>query len=157
MGLKGDIPETTVVWKASELSDHGLCMSMNYQSNNFKSHVLVCIVSCSVMLNISLYKDTNNLALLLSIVMQSLRKHAYSNIPKIWSPKNEHFQIKNFWYFSHFCSKHILWYLLEPLRRGGSNEYPQSMLLSRNKKNNVYPCKSQFYYIKAGFKGVKII
>ena len=31
------------------------------------------------------------------------------------------------------------------------------MLLSRNKKNNVYPCKPQFYYIKVGFKGVKII
>ena len=42
-------------------------------------------------------------------------------------------------------------------RRGGSNEYPQSMFLSRNKKNNVYPCKAQFYYIKVGFKGVKII
>ena len=41
--------------------------------------------------------------------------------------------------------------------RGGSNEYPQSMLLSRNKKNNVYHCKPQFYYIKVGFKGVKII
>ena len=25
------------------------------------------------------------------------------------------------------------------------------------KKNNVYPCKPQFYYIKVGFKGVKII
>ena len=24
-------------------------------------------------------------------------------------------------------------------------------------KNNVYPCKSQFYYIKVGFKGVNII
>ena len=31
------------------------------------------------------------------------------------------------------------------------------MFLSRNKKNNVYPCKPQFYYIKMGFKGVKII
>ena len=29
--------------------------------------------------------------------------------------------------------------------------------MSRNKKNNVYPCKPQFYYIKVGFKGVKII
>ena len=38
------------------------------------------------------------------------------------------------------------------LRRGGSNEYPQSMFLSRNKKNNVYPCKPQFYYVKVGFK-----
>ena len=31
------------------------------------------------------------------------------------------------------------------------------MFLSRNKKTNVYPCKPQFYYIKVGFKGVKII
>ena len=30
------------------------------------------------------------------------------------------------------------------------------MFLSRNKKNNVYPSKPQFYYIKVGFKGVKI-
>ena len=30
-------------------------------------------------------------------------------------------------------------------------------VLSRNKKNNVYPCKPQFYFIKVGFKGVKII
>ena len=29
-----------------------------------------------------------------------------------------------------------------------SNEYPQSMFMSRNKKNNEYPCKPQFYYIK---------
>ena len=48
-------------------------------------------------------------------------------------------------------------YSLEPPRRGGSNEYPQSMFSNRNKKNNVYPCKPQFYYIKVGFKGVKII
>ena len=47
-------------------------------------------------------------------------------------------------------------YSLEPPRRGSSNEYPQSMFSRRNKnKNNVYPCKPQFYYIKVGFKGVK--
>ena len=46
-------------------------------------------------------------------------------------------------------------YSLELPRRGSSNEYTQSM--SRNKKNNVYPYKPQFYYIKVGFKGVKII
>ena len=48
-------------------------------------------------------------------------------------------------------------YSLEPPRRGGSNGYPQSMILSRNKKNNVYPCKPLFYHIQVGFKGVKII
>ena len=31
------------------------------------------------------------------------------------------------------------------------------MFLSRNKKNNVYPYKPQFYYIKLELKGVKII
>ena len=40
---------------------------------------------------------------------------------------------------------------------GSSNEYSQSMFLSRNKKNNAYPCKPQFYCVKVGFKGVKII
>ena len=31
------------------------------------------------------------------------------------------------------------------------------MFSSRNKKNNVYSCKPQFYYIKVGFKGIKFI
>ena len=48
-------------------------------------------------------------------------------------------------------------YLVEPPLWGGSYEYPQSMFLCRNKKNNVYPCKPQFYNIKVGFTGVKII
>ena len=30
------------------------------------------------------------------------------------------------------------------------------MFLSRNKKNNVYPCKPQFYYIKGGLRGSKL-
>ena len=46
-------------------------------------------------------------------------------------------------------------YSLQPPRP--SNKYPQSMYLSKNKKNNVYPCKPQFYYIKMGFKGIKIV
>ena len=41
-------------------------------------------------------------------------------------------------------------------RWGSSNEYPQSMILSRN-KTNLYLCKPQFYSIKVGFKGVKTI
>ena len=39
-------------------------------------------------------------------------------------------------YFSYFLLENIdCGYPLEPPRRGGSNEYPQSMFLSRNKKN----------------------
>ena len=86
----------------------------------------------------------------------TLRKHAYSNILQILPPKNKNFQIKNSDIF-HISAQNIdCGYSLEPPRRGGSNEYPQSMFLSRNKKNNVYPCKPQLYYIKVGFKGVKI-
>ena len=71
--------------------------------------------------------------------------------------RKRNFQIKKFDNF-HISAQNIdCGYLLEPPRRGGSNEYPQSMFLSRNKKNNVSPCKPQFYYIKVGFKGVKII
>ena len=85
----------------------------------------------------------------------ALRKHAYSNILKTLQPKKkkENFQIKNSDIF-HISAQNIdCGYSLEPPRRGGSNEYPQSMFLSRNKKNNVYPCKPQFYYIKVGVDG----
>ena len=87
----------------------------------------------------------------------ALWKQAYLNILKILPPKNENFQIKILIFF-HISAQNIdCVYLLEPPQWGGSNEYPQSMFLSRNKKNNVYPCKPQFYYIKVGFKGVNII
>ena len=90
-------------------------------------------------------------------LFKTLRKHAYSNILKISPPETESFQVKILIFF-HISAQNIdCGYSLEPPRRGGSNEYPQSMFLSRNKKNNVYPSKPQFYYIKVGFKGVKII
>ena len=79
-----------------------------------------------------------------------LRKHAYSNILKILPPKNENFQIKNSDIFHTSAQNIDCGHSLEPPRRGGSNEYPQSIFLSRNKKINEYPCKPQFYYIKRG-------
>ena len=86
----------------------------------------------------------------------------YENTPiqiywKFYHQKMAIFQIKKSDIF-HISAQNIdCGHSLEPPRRGGSNEYPQSMFLSRNNKNNVYPCKPQFYYIKVGFKGVKII
>ena len=72
-------------------------------------------------------------------------------------PKTEKFQIKNSDIF-HISAQNIdRGHSLEPPRRGGSNEYPHSMFSSKNKTIYVYPCKPQFYYIKVGFKGVKII
>ena len=76
----------------------------------------------------------------------SLRKHAYSNIVKILPLNNELFPIKNSNIF-HISAQNIdCGFSLEPPRRGCSNKYPQSMFLSRNKKNNVYSCKPPFYY-----------
>ena len=86
-----------------------------------------------------------------------LRKHAYSNILKILQPEKENFQIKtksDIFYIS--AQNRDCGYSLEPHHRAGSNEYPQSMFLSRNEKNNVYPCKPVYLY-KSGVKGVKII
>ena len=86
----------------------------------------------------------------------------YENMPiqihwKFYHQKMAIFQIKNSDIF-HISAQNIdCGYSLELPRWGGSNEYPQSIFLSQNNKNNVYPCKPQFYYIKVGFKGVKII
>ena len=104
-------------------------------------------------------------------VVFSLRNQAYSNILKILSPTNKNFQLKIRIFFVFLLKTEDCGYLLEPHRRGGSNENPQSMFLRRIKKNNIYPCKPPFYfitwtqytgiirseYIKVGFKGVKII
>ena len=85
----------------------------------------------------------------------TLRKHAYSNIFKISPPKPENFQIKIlfFFFFFFFFFFHIS---AQNIDCGYSLE-PTIYVLSRNKKNNVYPCKPQFYYIKVGFKGVNIM
>ena len=75
----------------------------------------------------------------------------YENLPiqitENFTTKKMKLSDKKFWYFSYFCSKHRLWD--EAVLTSTHN-----LCLSRNKKNNVYPCKPQFYYIKVGFKRV---
>ena len=57
-----------------------------------------------------------------------LRKHAYSNIWKISLPKNDFFFSDNKTDIFHISAQNIDYgYSLEPPRRGGSNEYLQSM------------------------------
>ena len=86
----------------------------------------------------------------------------YENTPiqiygKFQLQKTENFQIKNSDIFYTSAQNIDCGYSLEPPWRGGSNEYPQSMFFSRNKKIMYTPCKPQFYYIKMGFKGVNVI
>ena len=45
------------------------------------------------------------------------------------------FQMKNYNIFLIFAQNIDCGYTLEPPQRGGSNEYPQSMFWSKNKKN----------------------
>ena len=78
----------------------------------------------------------------ISLNLKTLRKHTYSNILKISPSKTENFEIKKNQIFFILLLKNIdCGYSLEPPRRGGSNEYPRSMI----------------FYIKVGFKGVQII
>ena len=85
----------------------------------------------------------------------------YENTPiqiywKFYNQKRENFQIKNSDIFRISAQNIDCRYSLEPPRRGGCNEYPQSIFWAEI-RNNVYPCKPQFYYIKVGFQRVKII
>ena len=111
----------------------------------------------------TLHKVVNLTSILLKSISDRYRNtaaeiHHYENMPiqidrKFHLQKTEHFQIKSSYIFQFSAQNIDCRYPLEPPRRGGSNEYSQSMFLSGNKKNNVYPCKPQFYYIKVGFKG----
>ena len=56
--------------------------------------------------------------------------------------KNENFSVDIVGFI--FCSKHRL------LGRGGSNEYPQSMFWSKNKKNGYTPANPSFTILKWG-------
>ena len=47
-------------------------------------------------------------------------------------------------------------YTLEPPLRGGSNEYPQSMFWSKNKKNRYTPANSSFTIQKWGLQGYSL-
>ena len=75
-----------------------------------------------------------------TIIKTCLFKYIENFTTKIWK-----FSDKNSDIF-HISAQNIdCGYSLELPRRGSSNEYPQSMFLSRNKNNNIYPCKLQFY------------
>ena len=68
----------------------------------------------------------------------------YENLPMQYTEifevaKNKNFHQKNFDIFLIFAQNIDCGYTLEPPRRGGSNEYPQSMFWSKNKKNRYTP------------------
>ena len=64
-------------------------------------------------------------------------------------------QKKSFDIFLIFAQNKDCGYTLEPPRRGGSNEYPQSMFWSKNKNNRYTPANPSFT-INVGYKVVFI-
>ena len=58
--------------------------------------------------------------------------------------KNENFIRKKNDIFLIFAQNIVCGRTLEPPRRGGSNEYPQSMFWSKNKKNRYTPAYPNF-------------
>ena len=77
---------------------------------------------------------------------------------KFYHPKKmKKNQIKNSDIFHISAKKHKLWILVRTSSTRRFERVHTICVLSRNKKNNVYPCKPQFYFIKLGLKGVNII
>ena len=71
----------------------------------------------------------------------------YTEIFKV--AKNENFQKKNFAIFLILAQNRDCGYTLEPARRGGSNEYPQFMFWSKNKKIGI-PLQTPVLLYKSG-------
>ena len=73
----------------------------------------------------------------------------YENLPMQYTEifkvvRNENVQYKFCFIFLIFAQNIDCGYTLEPPRLGGSNEYPQSMFLSKNKKNRYNPAYPSF-------------
>ena len=63
--------------------------------------------------------------------------------------KNDYFQMKNCDVFLIFAQNIDCVCMLEPPQRGGSNEYPQSMFQSNNKKQYI-PLQTPVLLYKSG-------
>ena len=107
------------------------CLNYNFGSHKCfkvtfrKDGVIICVSN-----KMTLIAATAQL-----ICALSLRKHAHAINRDFLALKIENFQLKNFDIFLIVAQNIDCGYTLEPPRRGGSNEYPQSMFWSKNKKN----------------------
>ena len=70
--------------------------------------------------------------------------------------KNENFHWNNFDIFLIFAQNIDCGYTLQLPRRGGSNEYPQSMFWIKNKKNRYTPANPTLYMYGWGLGGYSL-
>ena len=108
---------------------------------------------------VSIWKEGTSVFVDMVIVVLSARH--YENMPiqiywKFYNQKTENFQIKNSDIF-HIPAQNIdCGYSLEPPRRGGSNEYPQSIFFSKIRKIIYTPVNPSFTIWKRGLRGSKL-
>ena len=86
--------------------------------------------------------------------MELYKVYHYENLPMQYTSR-----IFSFFFFWKILSEFVIFlifaqnidcgYTLEPPRRGGSNEYPQSMFWSKNKKKDI-PQHTPFLLYKIG-------
>ena len=74
-----------------------------------------------------------------------LRKHTHMIYSNFFRLKIDNFQRKKSDFFLIVAQNIDCGYTLEPPRRGGSNEYPQSMFWIKNKKNRYTPANPSFF------------
>ena len=99
----------------------------------------------------SLQADSDKRRLISAFGDRTLRKHGLFKYTDILPPNTENFQIKK---KKKKKKKTVIFHISA---QNIDCEYSLEPPWPRNMKNNVYPCKPQFYCIKEGFKRVKII
>ena len=127
---------------------------------NLYIHGHVFVMDCKQYFLSSLFKTIHNerktmitvsvLTTQTDLYSQESRLYNYENLPMQYtriflSPvKIENFMRKISIFFHLFAQNIDCGYTLEPPRRGGSNEYPQSMFWRKNKKNRYTPANPSF-------------
>ena len=116
--------------------------------------VLGAVRSVLSVLNKSLEYDCDEMRNLLTY--NPLRKHAHMIYSNFFMAKINNFHRNFFDIFLIFAKNIDCGYTLEPPRRGGSNEYPQSMFWSKNKKNRYTPANPSFTIKNWGLEGYSL-
>ena len=101
-------------------------------------------------LNKTILMSTQNIGFYGELTKFIFQLSHYANTPMQYTVifhgcKIVHFQMKFFNVILIFAQNIDCGYTLEPPQRGGSNEYPQSMFWSKNKKNMYTRVNPTFY------------
>ena len=117
-----------------------VCIKLGMYSSVFFLHILLaCLLACC-------------LFCLLRRACSFLFNHTLRKLaPAIYKEFLKNFLLKNLDIFLIFAQNIDCGYTLEPPRRGGSNEYAQSMFCSKNKKNRFTPgLRTPVFLYKSG-------